>query len=70
MEGNKFGVMEAVFEMKTNPRAMLIMAMTYFLVSLIWFFFVQNTAIGVIWLFVGIVHLIIAIYFKKGKQGK
>ena len=47
----------------------LILSITWILVSLIWFFAMENTAIGIIWLCVGIVELIIAL-IKRNKEKK
>ena len=47
----------------------LILSITWILVSLIWFFAIENTVVGIIWLCAGIVELIIAL-IKRNKEKK
>ncbi len=54
--------------MKISSKALFILSITWIVVSLIWFIWVKNTAIGVIWLCLGIVELIVAIIKKKKEQ--
>ena len=56
--------------MKTGSRGLFILAITWMVVSFIWFFWVKNTAIGVIWLCLGMVELMIAFISKKKEQKK
>jgi len=51
--------------MKTGSKALFALSVTWIIVSLMWFFWVKNTAIGIIWLCLGIVELIVAIIQKK-----
>ena len=53
--------------MKMRSTGLFILAVTWLIVSLLWFLWVKNTAIGVIWLTIGIVTLIIAFVNKKQK---
>lgn len=61
-------IVEEVIMMKTSSKALFILSITGIIVSLIWFLWVKNIMIGVIWLCVGIVELIIAIISKKKEQ--
>ena len=54
--------------MKTSSRGFFILSITWIMVSLLWFLWIKNTMIGVIWLCLGIVELIIAIISKKKEQ--
>ena len=45
----------------------LILSITWILTSLVWFFLVGNTAVGIIWLCGGIVELIIAL-IRRNKE--
>lgn len=47
----------------------LILAITWLLTSPVWFFVIENTAVGIIWLCGGIVELIIAL-IRRGKEKK
>lgn len=47
----------------------LILSITWILTSLVWFFAVENTAVGIIWLCGGIVELIIAL-IRRNKEKK
>lgn len=54
--------------MKLSSTGCFILAGTWLLVSLLWFFWVKNTAVGVVWLIIGVVELVIAfIMHHKGK---
>jgi len=57
-----------VIIMKTSSKALFILSITWIIVSLLWFLWVKNTTIGIIWLCLGIVELIIAIIRKKKEQ--
>ena len=54
--------------MKIGSRGLLILAATWLVVSLLWFLWVKNTVIGVVWLCLGIVELIIALRSKTKEQ--
>ena len=54
--------------MKTGSKALFILAIAWIIVSLLWFIWVKNTAIGVIWLCLGIAELIVAIVQKRKEQ--
>ena len=54
--------------MKTSSRGFFILSITWIMVSLLWFLWIKNAMIGVIWLCLGIVELIIAIISKKKEQ--
>ncbi len=54
--------------MKTSSKALFILSITWIILSLIWFLWIKNTMMGVIWLCLGIVELIIAIISKKKEQ--
>lgn len=47
----------------------LILAITWILTSPVWFFVIENTAVGIIWLCGGIVELIIAL-IRRDKEKK
>ena len=54
--------------MKTSSRGFFILSITWIIVSLLWFIWIKNTIIGIIWLCLGITELIIAIISKKKDQ--
>ena len=54
--------------MKTSSKALFILSITWIIVSLLWFLWAKNTAIGIIWLCLGIGELIIAISKKRKEQ--
>ena len=54
--------------MKTSSKALFILSITWIILSLIWFLWIKNTMMGVIWLCLGIVELVIAIISKKKEQ--
>ena len=54
--------------MKTSSKALFILSITWIILSFIWFLWIKNTMMGVIWLCLGIVELIIAIISKKKEQ--
>ena len=54
--------------MKTSSRGFFILSITWIMVSLLWFLWIKNTMIGVIWLCLGIVELMIAIIRKRKEQ--
>ena len=47
----------------------LILSIIWILLSLVWFFAIENTAMGIIYLCAGIVELIIAL-IKRNKEKK
>jgi len=54
--------------MKTGSKALFILSATWIIVSLLWFLWIKSTAIGIIWLGLGIVELMIAIIRKRKEQ--
>ena len=54
--------------MKTSSKALFMLSATWMIVSLLWFLWVKNAAIGITWLCLGIVELMIAIIRKKKEQ--
>lgn len=55
--------------MKLSSTGCFILAVTWLLVSLLWFFWVKNTSIGVVWLIIGVVELVLAFIMRhKGKR--
>lgn len=56
--------------MKLSSTGCLILAVTWLLVSLLWFFWVKNTAIGVVWVIVGAIELGIAFIMRHKKKRK
>lgn len=56
--------------MKLSSTGCLILAVTWLLVSLLWFFWVKKTAIGVVWVIVGAVELGIAFIMRHKKKRK
>lgn len=48
----------------------LILSIIWIPTSLIWFFAVENTAVGIIWLCGGIVELIIALIRRNKEKSK
>lgn len=56
--------------MKLSSTRCFILAVTWLLVSLLWFLWVKNTAIGVVWLIVGAVELAIAFVMRHKEKRK
>jgi len=56
--------------MKTSSTGFLILSIIWIIVSLIWFLWIQNIAIGLIWLCAGIIELLIALISRKNKRDK
>jgi len=54
--------------MRTGSTGLFILAITWLAVSLLWFLWVKNTAIGVIWLGIGVFELIISLIKKKKEE--
>ncbi len=48
----------------------LVLSITWILTSLVWFFAIENTAVGIIWLCGGVVELIIALIRRNRKASK
>ena len=61
--------MEGAVTMKTSSKALYILGITWIFVSLLWFLWVKNNAIGTLWLCIGITELVIAFITKK-KEAK
>lgn len=55
--------------MKVSSRGLFILAVTWMVVSLLWFLWVKDAVIGIIWLFLGLVELVIA-FIRKKKENK
>lgn len=56
--------------MKLSSTGCFVLAVTWLLVSLLWFLWVKNTAIGVVWLIVGVVELAIAFVMRHKEKRK
>ena len=56
--------------MKRSSTGCFILAVTWVLVSLLWFFWVKSTAIGVVWLIIGVVELVIAFLMRHKDKRK
>ena len=56
--------------MKLSSTGCFILAVTWLLVSLLWFLWVKNTAIGIVWLIVGAVELAIAFVMRHKETCK
>ena len=56
--------------MKLSSTGYFILAVTWLLVSLLWFFWVKNTAIGVVWLIVGAAELVLAFIMRHKEKRK
>jgi hypothetical protein len=56
--------------MKTNSKGVLIISIIWIIGSPIWFFWVGNTAMAVMWLCVGIIALISALIRSKKEKNK
>ncbi|MEE1125964.1 MAG: hypothetical protein U0L18_08560 [Acutalibacteraceae bacterium] len=54
--------------MKTSSTGLFILSITWIIVSLLWFLWVKNTVIGVIWLCLGIIEFTIALIIKKKEK--
>lgn len=56
--------------MKTSSTGCFILSVVWILVSLLWFLWVKNTAIGIIWLCIGIAELMIAFALRTKEKRK
>ena len=56
--------------MKLSSTGCFVLAVTWLLVSLLWFLWVKNTAIGVVWLIVGGIELILAFIMRQKEKHK
>lgn len=54
--------------MKISSTGCFALSITWILVSLLWFFWVGNAMVGVIWLAVGLIELLIALKLRKKEQ--
>ena len=54
--------------MKISSTGCFALSITWILVSLLWFFWVGNAMVGVIWLAVGLIELLIAFKLRKKEQ--
>lgn len=67
---DKSGFGEVNNRMKMSSKGCFILSVVWILVSLIWFLWVKNTAIGLIWLCIGIVEFLVAavLRFKENRK--
>ena len=56
--------------MKLSSTGCFILAVTWLLVSLLWFFWVKNTTIGIVWLIVGAGELVLAFIMRHKETCK
>ena len=56
--------------MKLSSTGCFVLAVTWLLVSLLWFLWVKNTAIGIVWLIVGVAELAIAFIMHHKEKRK
>lgn len=56
--------------MKISDKGCLILAAVWFFVSLIWFLWIQNIAIGMVWLLCGMAELVIALVVRRKEKHK
>lgn len=54
--------------MKTSSKGLFILSIIWIVVSLMWFLWIKNVMIGVVWLGLGIVELIMALISKKKEE--
>lgn len=54
--------------MKNSSRDYFILGVNFIISSLLWFQWVQNTIMGVIWLCLGLVELLVALIIKKKEK--
>lgn len=54
--------------MKNSSLDYLIIGINFIISSLLWFQWVKNTTLGVIWLCIGLVELLVALIIKKKEQ--
>lgn len=53
--------------MKAGSTGSLVLAITWIIISLVWFLWAKNIAVGVIWLCAGIFALVIALVKRRNK---
>ena len=53
--------------MKTSSKSYLILGITFIIVALMWFIWLGNPMMGVVWLIAGLVELIIAEVNRRKK---
>lgn len=51
--------------MKTGTKALFILSITWLIVSLLWFLWIRNNVVGIIWFCLGIAELVGAIIRKN-----
>jgi uncharacterized membrane protein HdeD (DUF308 family) len=56
--------------MKTNSKGVLVISIILIIGTPIWLFLVGNTAMGIMWLCVGIIALISALIRRKKEKNK
>lgn len=56
--------------MKLSSTGCFVLAVTWLLMSLLWFLWVKNTAIGIVWLIVGAAELAIAFIMHHMEKRK
>ena len=55
--------------MKFNRKSPFVMAATFILLSLVWFFWIKNTTTAIIWLAAGLFELILGLIARaKGRS--
>lgn len=64
---NSYMTKEAII-MKTSSKGLFILSIIWIVVSLMWFLWIKNVMIGVVWLGLGIVELIMALISKKKEE--
>lgn len=57
-------------KVKVSYKCNLILAVIWVLTSLLWFLWIENTAVGIVWLLGGIVELVIAIVMLYKEKHK
>jgi hypothetical protein len=68
LTATSWNLTEEVIIMKTSSTGLFILSITWIIVSLLWFLWVKNTVIGVIWLCLGIIEFTIALIIKKKEK--
>lgn len=56
--------------MKVSYKCNLILAVIWILTSLLWFLWIENTAVGIVWLLGGIVELVISLVMRYKETHK
>lgn len=53
---------------KMSSKAYFIIAATFFVIAMMWFFWIKSTAVGIIWSVVAAIELIIALLVKHKEK--